>query len=257
MVDAKDTFAFAGELAKLRVADLRVDPQQCVHVRNRAASCERCAQVCPRGAIAFRGGLPGKATFQVVPDLCERCGTCARTCPTGALCAGEGDGFAADARIASEVALGVGAAAAPAHVGVSGILPQQVPAARKRLLDALESGQANGGDVPVSWGRLSIDVDACRACRMCAVFCPTGALSRYEVHGERGLQHQPSKCVDCRLCEDACQVGAITVHHGVAASKLRRNAVVRYPLPQPAWLPTGTNQIREKMRGLINTESLG
>ncbi len=70
----------AGLLAHLQSADLNVYPYRCAQVRNRHASCLRCAQACTSGAISIEEG-------EVVVDsqLCVGCGTCATVCPTCAL----------------------------------------------------------------------------------------------------------------------------------------------------------------------------
>lgn len=291
MVNASDPFVFSGELAKLSDAGIAAVPLRCVHVRNRAAKCTRCADACPSGTVAFRAISDGEgqvpdagrgftAEFSVVPERCSRCGACVMACPTGALFslgarAGtcgkddvtDGTHCVSDEAFAAHGAAGVSAGCestaacvstccGPVHVGAGGILPQQVPERRQRLWQGVSAGGVLPNDTSVTWGRLSIDIKVCRACRMCAAFCPTGALTCYDAQGERGLQHQPSKCVDCRLCADTCSVGAITVEPGTEPGKLRRDAVVRYPLPEPQWLPTGTNQIREKMKSLINTKTL-
>ena len=70
----------AALLASLQSADLNVYPYRCVVVRNRHASCMRCAQACTSGAISVEDGA-----VNVDPDLCVGCGTCATVCPTCAL----------------------------------------------------------------------------------------------------------------------------------------------------------------------------
>ena len=70
----------AALLARLQSADLNVYLYRCVVVRNRHASCMRCAQACTSGAISVEDGA-----VNVDPDLCVGCGTCATVCPTCAL----------------------------------------------------------------------------------------------------------------------------------------------------------------------------
>ena len=70
----------AALLSRLQSVDLNVYPYRCVVVRNRHASCMRCAQACTSGAISVEDGA-----VNVDPDLCIGCGTCATVCPTCAL----------------------------------------------------------------------------------------------------------------------------------------------------------------------------
>jgi Fe-S-cluster-containing hydrogenase component 2 len=69
-----------GVLDKLQSADLNVFPYRCVVMRNRNASCMRCAAACTSGAISVTAD-----ELTVDPDLCVGCGTCATVCPTCAL----------------------------------------------------------------------------------------------------------------------------------------------------------------------------
>lgn len=58
---------------------LHVDLSRCVHARHRSASCDRCARICPAGAITIQDALA------LDLDRCTGCGLCATRCPTGAL----------------------------------------------------------------------------------------------------------------------------------------------------------------------------
>lgn len=69
-----------GLFEKLESQSLAVQPSRCVVVRNRNASCRRCAEACPAGAILVEGN-----DLAVAPERCVGCGTCATVCPTAAL----------------------------------------------------------------------------------------------------------------------------------------------------------------------------
>ena len=69
-----------GLFEKLESQSLAVQPNRCVVVRNRNASCRRCAEACPTGAILVEGN-----DLAVAPERCIGCGTCATVCPTAAL----------------------------------------------------------------------------------------------------------------------------------------------------------------------------
>ena len=69
-----------GLFEKLESQSLAVQPSRCVVVRKRNASCRRCAEACPTGAILVEGN-----DLAVAPERCVGCGTCATVCPTAAL----------------------------------------------------------------------------------------------------------------------------------------------------------------------------
>ncbi|WP_160943439.1 4Fe-4S binding protein [Eggerthella guodeyinii] len=68
------------DLGRLTGYGLDAHPERCVRVRNRHASCARCAEACTSGAISFCDG-----SLVVAQDRCVGCGTCATVCPTCAL----------------------------------------------------------------------------------------------------------------------------------------------------------------------------
>lgn len=358
-----------GRLERLEGYGLAVHPERCVRVRNRHASCVRCAEACTSGALSLRDGA-----LTVNEALCVGCGTCATVCPTCAIearhpvdgellaaahrvlragreavfachrafeqapaaCAAAGaielaclsrmeeslamrlfvdgaqcirllhgacegcpreNGFASvklvrdtvDSlletwglnceydvqQVGSEVKVaaadaaepqlvatsGIRAASAlrkPAHVQADGTLPHFVPLRRHALLDALaDLGNPVRPDLDTRlWGHVSIDMGACRSCKMCAVFCPTGALQKYVGEdGHGGVEHYPAECVHCGLCQDICPVQAITSSTAVPTSMLADGKTERYPMPDPAWT-TGPDQILRKMTPQIHSREV-
>ena len=330
-------------LERLEGYGLAVHPERCVRVRNRHASCARCAEACTSGALSLRDGA-----LTVDEALCVGCGTCATVCPTCAIearhpvdgellaaahralragreavfachrafeqapaaCAAAGaielaclsrmeeslamrlfadgaqcirllhgacegcpreNGFASvklvrdtvDSlletwglnceydvqQVGSEVKVaaadaaepqlvatsGIRAASAlrkPAHVQADGTLPHFVPLRRHALLDALaDLGNPVRPDLDTRlWGHVSIDMGACRSCKMCAVFCPTGALKKSDIKpspnadgtpdGGSFLEFSCAECVQCGLCVDACMKKCITVSPVVSTAEL-------------------------------------
>lgn len=156
---------------------------------------------------------------------------------------------------------GVHAASAPckpAHVQADGTLPHFVPLRRHALLDALaDLGSPTRPDLDTRlWGHVSIDMSACRTCKMCAVFCPTGALQKYVGEdGHGGVEHYPAECVHCGLCQDICPAQAITSSTAVPTSMLADGKTERYPMPDPAWT-TGPDQILRKMTPQIHSREV-
>lgn len=116
-----------------------------------------------------------------------------------------------------------------------GTLPHFVPDRRERLLDNL-AALGEPADVTLEtrlWGRVVIDVGACKTCFMCATFCPTGAIARFaDDDGRVGVEHTPADCVKCRCCEDVCPTDALTLHEDVMARELVTGEVVeRFEMP--------------------------
>ena len=71
---------FLGLLEQLQSADITVHQGRCAVVRNRNATCMRCAEVCTSGCISYDDN-----ELTIEPERCIGCGTCATVCPTCAL----------------------------------------------------------------------------------------------------------------------------------------------------------------------------
>ena len=59
--------------------------------------------------------------------------------------------------------------------------------------------------------RVTIDLDKCDGCKLCAIVCPANAL---ELFGEKGKKKARVKadnrgCVSCNNCQAICESGAI------------------------------------------------
>jgi Fe-S-cluster-containing hydrogenase component 2 len=114
-----------------------------------------------------------------------------------------------------------------------GTLPHFIPNRRERLLDhldALGTPQATSINTRL-WGHIEIDETRCNSCKMCATFCPTGAISRFEdTDGTAGIEHYPADCVQCRLCEDICLPKALSVSSDVPLNELVTGEIIRYEM---------------------------
>ncbi|WP_080800149.1 4Fe-4S binding protein [Arabiibacter massiliensis] len=71
---------FFGLLEQLQSADITVHQNRCAVVRNRNATCMKCAEVCTSGCISYDDN-----ELIIAPERCIGCGTCATVCPTCAL----------------------------------------------------------------------------------------------------------------------------------------------------------------------------
>lgn len=160
------------------------------------------------------------------------------------------------ATIAMADQLGVEPRKAPkyAKVGKDGTLPQFVPYRRRRLNSALKALGEPADDMIETrlWGHIIINPELCSSCRMCATFCPTGALSRFdEEDGPSGISHAPSLCVKCRLCEGLCPSKAIEISELVFASDMIKGEVERFEMESPQEKPGNPHQIHRKVKNLL------
>ncbi|HIS39995.1 MAG TPA: 4Fe-4S binding protein [Candidatus Aphodovivens avistercoris] len=133
-------------------------------------------------------------------------------------------------------------------VSQTGAMPWMEVHRRERLMDALDQmGAPVAGEVRSrQFGSVSIDVEACSACGMCAVFCPTGALKKSdEKPADRVgsyLEFQLSDCVACNMCADVCLKKCLTVEPAVSADELFdfEPRMIHLPdPPRPAGMLTG------------------
>ncbi len=144
------------------------------------------------------------------------------------------------------------------HVTLDGTLPHRVPRRRELLLDAL-AACGNPEDELIGtrlWGHVIIDADACRSCRMCAVFCPTGALAKCDDGREVGIVHAPGACVKCRTCEQLCPSHALSISEEVFAVDIHAGYVEKCIMRNVSAEKSGPDAIRNSMSKLIDTKYL-
>ncbi len=138
------------------------------------------------------------------------------------------------------------------HVMKDGTLPHFIPDRRERLLDALaQLGEPEDGKLATRlWGAVVIDGTKCVSCRMCATFCPTGAIAKFDdADGTLGVTHTPGDCVKCGSCRDVCPADAITLLDAVPASWLTGGNRHRYVMtPRPVSLTDNPHQILDTFR---------
>lgn len=265
--DAVASVVCAGRVDESLLAGLAA--QGVSHVRVLCGSCESCAQ------------RHGRATAELVAETCER--VLAAWGAQLAVDVGErvpeavlADGVAPDdaaAAFAEHFAQprgnepiapeksrvnGTDAArrAAPLRVMRDGTLPHFVPDRRERLLDALADlgePQAEKLDCRL-WGTVVIDGSKCTSCRMCATFCPTGAIVKFdEADGRMGVKHFPADCVKCGSCRDICPADAIVLRDQVKPAALANGECHRYSMaPRPVSVRNNPHQILDTMRQTFN-----
>lgn len=137
-------------------------------------------------------------------------------------------------------------------VGEDGTLSHFVPQRRIRVYNYLKHiGEPVQKSVKTRIiGRVSIDADACTSCRMCAVFCPTGAIEKRD--GDFfGIVHRPAKCVQCRLCERICPASAITVDDEVPIEHFIGKRAIAYRMKEPTWAPNKPESMYAKVHSVL------
>lgn len=108
----------------------------------------------------------------------------------------------------------------------AGTLPQFNTNRRMKVLDAMDSlGSSAVPEIDTRlFGSVQVDAEACSACGMCAVFCPTGALKKSDLVPEEKegsfLEFSAADCVQCNLCTDVCLKDCLTVSSVVSTEEL-------------------------------------
>lgn len=141
-------------------------------------------------------------------------------------------------------------------VNEKGTLSQFVPTRRTLLYNYLgRLGEPEADEVTNRViGHIDIDTDACSSCRMCAVFCPTGALERAEDADFWGLVHRPAACVQCRSCECLCPQSAITVSDTVPLRQFMGREAVLYSMEKPTWEANKPDSMYNKIHQVIGPD---
>ena len=146
-----------------------------------------------------------------------------------------------------------------AHVQADGTLPHFVPERRLRLFNSLKAlGTPAAPTVTTRlWGQVTIDTELCRSCRMCTVFCPTGALTRFDAANDAfGVEHRSALCMQCRLCETICPEQAITVAEEVSADEFLSGKKFRFTMQPIGWNPGAEDSIASRTARFIKVDNL-
>ena len=152
-------------------------------------------------------------------------------------------------------------AASFTHVQADGTLPHFVPPRRLRLFNSLKR-LAGTADLPAGrtfttrlWGQVTINTELCRSCRMCTVFCPTGAVARFDAaNGAFGVEHRSALCMQCRLCETICPEQAITVSDTVSLAEFISGKKFRFEMQPVGWRPNDSDAVASRVVRFLNTD---
>lgn len=102
-----------------------------------------------------------------------------------------------------------------------------------------------------------VDREQCVSCRMCATFCPTGAIVKFdETDGSLGVLHRPADCVKCRCCEDVCPTDALALSDEVFARDLIDGSVERIDMDAPAIDQADSKKVVWTMRDLLGCDDI-
>lgn len=141
-------------------------------------------------------------------------------------------------------------------VNAEGTLSRFVPTRRTLLYNYLNRLGEPASDAVKNRviGRVLIDTDACTSCRMCAVFCPTGALDKAEDGDFWGLVHRPAACVQCRSCESLCPAHAITVDDTVPMDQFMGREAVLFSMHRPTWQANKPDSMYNKIHSILGDD---
>ena len=140
-----------------------------------------------------------------------------------------------------------------------GTLPHFIPDRRERLLDNLaQLGEPLDELIEARlWGHVVIDPDTCNSCRMCATFCPTGAIAKFDdPDGTIGVDHYPGDCVRCRCCEDICPTHALKLYDEVLAQDVLSGGVEHNVMHAPKYDMSSSKRVRTMFRDILGCDDV-
>lgn len=140
------------------------------------------------------------------------------------------------------------------RVQENGALPQFLPTRRNRVFNSITYlGKPVYQTMKTRlWGQVFIDENACNSCRMCATFCPTGALVKFDHEdGTIGVDHRSYLCVQCTMCQSICPREAIHVTDEVSLTDFEEGVVRHIPMKPLDWTPNKPDSMVKKMTKFI------
>jgi ferredoxin len=102
-------------------------------------------------------------------------------------------------------------------------LPIRLPEKRRLLLSSMKglgslTEKVSEAESPL-FCHFEID-ENCTGCQMCAFFCPTGALCKFEEEGNAGVNFKISNCTACGLCQEVCYKQAVRLSQSIDYGKV-------------------------------------
>ncbi|MBR2790934.1 MAG: 4Fe-4S binding protein [Eggerthellaceae bacterium] len=147
-------------------------------------------------------------------------------------------------------------------VGEDGTLARLPLERHARLLRAVDALAASAPEPTAAltcglFGRIAINADVCKSCRMCANFCPAGALRKFDfADGRMGVKHMPALCVACGCCEDICPADALKLHGTVAAKDVALRTSYAYVMKAPRVAYNRPDTMFRTVAPLFHTDQL-
>lgn len=106
----------------------------------------------------------------------------------------------------------------PTKVPANGLILPSLIAGLTERLTPCSSGVVSAGSVP--FGKLELDKSQCTACGLCALDCPTEALSFVSDEGWYQLLFHYQDCVGCGQCIKSCPEKCLRLENALQLDKL-------------------------------------
>jgi len=106
----------------------------------------------------------------------------------------------------------------PTKVSANGLLLPALIAGLTEKIAPYSSGVVSAGSVP--FGKLELDHSQCTACGLCALDCPTEALTFVSDEGSYRLLFHHQACIGCGQCIKSCPEKCLRLENALQLDKL-------------------------------------
>lgn len=222
--------------SKLEKGPLNIVSSQCVRLRHKSSKCDKCIKACPKNAIEIN------AEISINYDACNGCGACYEVCATGVfslsslsenkqLTRREFFSYAKNKITNNSLEVFDGLLNRQEEIQLPKIIPKKrirfFEKQRKTTLEDL-------GNKYLPFANLGIN-GKCDGCDLCAIFCPTGALSKKETKKNKKITFNMAYCTKCDLCITACPNAAISYSDSINISSIinkRERLLIKHELSE-------------------------